>query len=155
MSLEKDSPINNIILSPKPMNVEKSCGAIVFTKANDDYEFLIITHKSGHRGFPKGHVEQGETEEQTARREVYEETGLKIELMAGFRAEEQYFVRNAVLKTVVYFLAQAFTKEVVYIFPEVEAHAWSTLPEALALLTYESQKKLLMQAYQFLMQARK
>lgn len=132
------------------MNVEKSCGAIVFTREKDDYEFLIITHKSGHRGFPKGHVERNETEQQTALREVYEETGLKVAIMADFRKEERYYVKKNVLKTVVYFLAKAFTKEVVYVLPEVEAHTWSTLQEAQALLTYESQKNFLLQADAYL-----
>jgi bis(5'-nucleosidyl)-tetraphosphatase len=132
------------------MQTEKSCGAVVFTRTNDVYEFLIITHKAGHHGFPKGHVEAGETEVQTALREVYEETGAPIEILEGFRAELQYEVKNHVLKTVVYFLAKAVTKEVVLPVPEITASTWATLPDALALLTHENHQKLLIQAYEYL-----
>lgn len=130
------------------MQSEKSCGAIVFTKSSAEYKFLIIQHFAGHYGFPKGHVEAGETEEQTALREIYEETGLQVKLLSGFRAEDYYLVKQNVAKTVVYFLAQAFTTEVVYIFPEIKAHTWATLEEALNLLPYDGQKMLLRQAYE-------
>lgn len=134
------------------MQSEKSCGAIVFTKSLEEYTFLIIQHLAGHYGFPKGHVEAGETEEQTALREIYEETGLQVTLLEGFRVEDHYFVKQHVSKTVVYFLAQAFTTEVVYIFPEIKAHTWVTLEEALELLSCDRQKMLLRQAYERLRQ---
>jgi 8-oxo-dGTP pyrophosphatase MutT (NUDIX family) len=48
-------------------------------------QFLIISSKSdGHWGFPKGHVEEGESVEKTAIREVKEETGLDFDLVEGF-----------------------------------------------------------------------
>jgi len=135
------------------MQSEKSCGAIVFTKSFEEYKFLIIQHLAGHYGFPKGHVEAGETEEQTAFREIYEETGLQVRLFEGFRVEDHYLVKQNVPKTVVYFLAQAVTTEVVYIFPEIKAHTWATLEEALKLLSYDGQKILLRQAYERLRQS--
>jgi 8-oxo-dGTP pyrophosphatase MutT (NUDIX family) len=56
------------------MEREKSCGAIVFRKTESVIEFLIIQEiKGSHWFFPKGHVERDESEEQTARREIYEE----------------------------------------------------------------------------------
>ena len=58
---------------------EHSCGAIVFRKINGEYRYLIIkNHRSVHWSFPKGHVERGESDEVTARREVLEEAGIKI-----------------------------------------------------------------------------
>ena len=64
------------------LKYEKSCGALVFRqdpKTGRMY-ILMIRHKhGGHRSFPKGHVEAGETEHQTAIREVEEETGLTME----------------------------------------------------------------------------
>ena len=45
------------------MKWEKSCGAVVFRKAGDTLEVLLIRHKNGgHWAFPKGHVEHEETE---------------------------------------------------------------------------------------------
>ena len=58
------------------MTYEKSCGGIVYRKFHGNTEILLIKHiKSGYWSFPKGHVENGETEEETAKREIKEETG--------------------------------------------------------------------------------
>ena len=54
---------------------EKACGCII----SQNNKILLIRQMSGMWGFPKGHVEEGETEEQTAKREVKEETGLSID----------------------------------------------------------------------------
>lgn len=52
--------------------VERAAGGVV---RNEGKGFLVI-RRFGHYDFPKGHVEAGETLEQTAVREVCEETGL-------------------------------------------------------------------------------
>ena len=58
---------------------EKSCGAIVYRKYHGNTEILLIKHiNSGHWSFPKGHVEAGETEVETARREIMEETSIDV-----------------------------------------------------------------------------
>ena len=56
------------------MEYEKSCGAVVFRIGERGPEALVIHQNAGHWGFPKGHVEPGEDEEQTALREILEET---------------------------------------------------------------------------------
>ena len=62
------------------MQHEKSCGAIVYRKFHGNIELLLIKNQNGgHWSFPKGHVEEGETEEQTAVREIMEETGISRE----------------------------------------------------------------------------
>jgi 8-oxo-dGTP pyrophosphatase MutT (NUDIX family) len=138
------------------MKYEKSCGAIIFRRQGERYEFLLIQHTRGrHWGFPKGHVEKNETEKQTARREVYEETGLEIKILPGFRKEERYSPTRGVLKTVVYFFAEALSPEVTYILPEVKAHAWLPLPEALSQLAFRSQQRLLKRAYEYLQSMQK
>ena len=59
------------------MTYEKSCGGIVYRKFHGNTEILLIKHiKSGYWSFPKGHVENSETEEETAKREIKEETGI-------------------------------------------------------------------------------
>ena len=61
------------------MQYEKSCGAIVFRKYHGNTELLLIKHANGgHWSFPKGHVEPGETEEETAAREVKEEVAIDV-----------------------------------------------------------------------------
>ena len=58
------------------MKKEKSCGAVVYRETGEQIEILLIRHKNGgHWAFPKGHVEKKETEEDTALREIREETG--------------------------------------------------------------------------------
>ncbi|PID58281.1 DNA mismatch repair protein MutT [candidate division KSB3 bacterium] len=130
------------------MKHEKSCGAIIFRQKAQGYEFLIVEQRKGrHWGFPKGHVECGETEKQTTHREIYEETGLTIEILEDFRKEIQYYVKSNVVKTVVFFLARALSDEVQYILPEIAGHKWLSFSDALKQLTFSSQKNLLQKAY--------
>lgn len=88
--------------------VEVSCGAVVYTRRNGQLLFLLIQSLKGIWGFPKGHMEAGETETQTALREVLEETGVQVRLMPEFREEDAYPLgRTGTVertKRVVYFL---------------------------------------------------
>ena len=47
------------------LNYEKSCGAVVFTRLNNNIKYILIQNLEGNYGFPKGHVEDGESEMQT------------------------------------------------------------------------------------------
>ena len=69
---------------------EKSCGVLVLRRQEDELYVVLLRHRfGGHWSFPKGHVEAGESERQTALREVREETGLTgIKLMEGFGQTE-------------------------------------------------------------------
>jgi 8-oxo-dGTP pyrophosphatase MutT (NUDIX family)/inorganic pyrophosphatase len=84
---------------------EKTCGAIMYTEDGGVRKYLLIKNDSGHIGFPKGHVEYGETEEETAVREVYEETGLKAVPEKDFRMTYSYENAAGHHKTTVYFLS--------------------------------------------------
>ena len=133
------------------MKYEKSCGAVVYKEDNGRYEFLIISHKSdGHWGFPKGHVEQEETEEETALREVYEETGLQVELLPGFISREQYSPKEDVMKEVVFFISKANSSVVNIQLCEVREYKWASYEESENLLAYKSSKKTLKEACDFL-----
>ena len=72
------------------MKREKSCGVLVLRQQVDELYVVLLRHRfGGHWSFPKGHVEAGESERQTALREVREETGLTgIKLMEGFGQTE-------------------------------------------------------------------
>ena len=68
------------------MQHEKSCGAIVYRKSHGNTEILLIKHiNSGHWSFPKGHMENGETEIETAIREIKEETSVNVMIDPTFR----------------------------------------------------------------------
>lgn len=105
---------------------EKSCGAVVFRRRSGNIEYLIIKNKKGNNwGFPKGHVELGETEIETAKREVLEETGLSIEPVDGFRVISEYHPRGKITKQVVFFLAEMPDEEVHLQESEVDKFMWA------------------------------
>ena len=91
---------------------ESSCGAVIFHDIKGEVRYLLIKNKrSAHWGFPKGHIERGETKEQTALREVQEETGLRVKLIEGFSCLSKYRIRDRVEKTVTIFAATCKRKK--------------------------------------------
>lgn len=122
---------------------EKCCGAVTYTENDGTRRYLIIKNESGHIGFPKGHVEYGECEEETALREIFEETGLRVGIDTAFRHEYDYIWEGYIHKKAVYFLA-AFTDSKV-ITQENEIFGCWLVPyaEALALLNMEQDRTIL------------
>lgn len=126
------------------MKHEKSCGAIVYRGAGNQLRLLILRHRyGGHWSFPKGHVEAGETERQTALREVREETGLLVELKDGFRVSVQYSPAPGVEKEVVYFLGYSPAGEAVRQVEEISEIRWVSPDEALEAVTFLNDRKLI------------
>lgn len=125
------------------MQYEKSCGAIVFRKFHGNTELLLIKHANGgHWSFPKGHVEHGETEIQTATREVKEETGIDVMIDSSFREIVSYSSKKDTLKDVVYFLGLA--KNFVYT-PQPEEIAeikWVEISRVTRILSYDNDRQL-------------
>ena len=126
---------------------ERSCGAIVFRKINDEYRYLVIKNKrSVHWSFPKGHVEQGETDEDTALREVLEESGLHIEIIPGFKTTSQYQIQGRVEKTVNIYVAKTDDTNTIIQESEIEDYSWLTYEAALKRLRFDNDKKILTEA---------
>ncbi len=126
------------------IKMEKSCGAVVYREAEGMPQVLVIRHKNGgHWAFPKGHVEAGETEEETARREIWEETGLKVKLNKGFRKVVTYSPKPRVMKDVIYFAACPSGGRLARQEAEVEDVRWATLSQAIKLITYENDREVL------------
>ena len=126
------------------IKMEKSCGAIVCREEEGVPQVLVIRHKNGgHWAFPKGHVESGETEEETARREIWEETGLKVKLNLGFRKVVTFSPKSRVMKDVVYFAARPSGGRLARQEAEVEDMRWTTFAQALKLITYENDRAVL------------
>ena len=111
-------------------------------------KYLLVKHKEGgHWDFPKGHVEEGETEKKTALREIYEETGLNVSLMEGFKESISYIDEiNDEDKTVVFFLFKADSFKIKHITDDVIDSIWLTYAEALDKITFDSAKELLRKA---------
>lgn len=76
-------------------------------KEDNLIKIILIRHNDGHWGFPKGHMEKGETEIETAIRETKEETNLDATIIPDFRKTVTYSPKDGVIKDVVYFLGLA------------------------------------------------
>lgn len=85
----------------------KSCGVLVYREENGVREYLLALQLGDHWSIPKGHMEAGESEEETALRELFEETGLSATLDAGKRATMEYPISTHCRKEVVIFTGQA------------------------------------------------
>lgn len=74
-----------------PVEWEVSVGAAVFRVDDGRRMYLILRYPSGHFDFPKGHMEEGETEDDTLRRETEEETGIRDLRILPERTSIRYF----------------------------------------------------------------
>lgn len=142
-----------IIEDPKMSSMEeRSAGAVVFRKGPAGRQYLLLQN-AGRWDFPKGNVEEGESELQTVLREVREETGLpEISIVPGFRKVIEYFYRrdgNNVHKQVVYLLASTSSEKVKISF-EHQGFGWFPYHEALDRATYGNSKMTLTEADRFL-----
>ncbi len=133
------------------MKKEKSCGAVVYRRAEDGYEILLVKHiNGGHWSFPKGHVENGETEYETAHREILEETGISVYLDDAFRETVTYSPLKDVMKEVVYFAATPTRGEAAAQPEEITEARWVSAEQALELLTHDANKMVLKRAIEYI-----
>ena len=120
---------------------EKSCGAIVYRRFHGNIEILLIKHiNSGHWSFPKGHVENGETEMETAKREIMEETSIDVIIDPTFRETVTYSPRRDTNKIVVYFLAKAKNVDFSPQEDEIAEIKWVDIVHAANVLSYGNDK---------------
>lgn len=121
------------------MKYEKSCGAIII----DNAKVLLVKHKKGHWDFPKGHMEQGETEVQTAIREVKEETNINIDIDEMKRYVVTYNPQPNVVKEVVFFVAKKIDGDILLQEAEISEAEWLEYSQALEQITFQTNKDLL------------
>lgn len=113
---------------------EKSCGAVLYKREEGEISFLMLREtRSRFWSFPKGHMEEDETEEQTAVREVLEETGLQVELLPNFRVCTEYRIGVNKRKQVVLFLSE-IKKDPILCEGEIESYRWASFAEVYAML---------------------
>ena len=131
--------------------LEKSCGAVIMRKTpQKSTEVLLVKMQNGgHYSFPKGHVEGNETEHETARREIAEEVSLEVNFLDGFRETNGYSPKEGVYKDVIYFAAVPSGGSLKRQEEEITDTAWYAPQEALELVTYENDKKILQKALDF------
>lgn len=132
---------------------EKSCGVIPFKIEKGKIKFLLIRHHAGHWGFPKGHQNPGESNIETAERELKEETGLEIEKIYKKAYLERYAYKrdnNLKRKQVYYFIGQVKSGEVRIQPEEIMDYAWATFDQAVELINFAEMRKILEKAQNFL-----
>jgi 8-oxo-dGTP pyrophosphatase MutT (NUDIX family) len=93
---------------------------------------------------PKGTPNDGETTDQTALREVAEETGLEVRIIAPIGAIEYFFTEAArrIHKTVHYFLMEAVGGSLDAHDHEFDDVRWLPLDEARTLMTFETERQI-------------
>lgn len=142
------------------VNKEISVGAFLYKKQKDEILFLLVYSKRNKEwGFPKGHIEKGETELETAKREIEEETGItEIVFDKTFRCSDTYKIKGTfpetsgriVEKNVIYYLGETDCDFKKSGDDEIERGKWFKYEQAVRCLKYEKQKDLLEKAYIFL-----
>ncbi|MGI0080049.1 MAG: bis(5'-nucleosyl)-tetraphosphatase [Nitrososphaerales archaeon] len=134
---------------------ELSSGAVVFHQdpKKGGLRYLVLNYPAGHWDFPKGAVERGETEQEAARREILEETGIKVDkFISNFRKKIEYHYRRSdglSHKQVVFFLARAERDDVKISF-EHSGFEWLTYEQSARRLTFENARNVLREANEFL-----
>ena len=141
------SRLKNVKLKSITCLYEKSCGAIIFYKTKQNTKILLVKNSNGrYWSFPKGHIEEGENEQQTAIREIKEETGLDVTLFNGFREISEYCPFGKIRKRVVFFLAQAFTDNVKIQEEEIDSYIWVDLQQARKMCSYDNDLRIIEKA---------
>lgn len=130
---------------------ECSCGAIVYRIINGQVRFLLIKNKrSANWGFPKGHMERGENEHETAFREVLEETGIHARFLPDFRYKSEYSIGGRIEKKVIIFLATTDDTNTIIQREEIEEYLWLGFEKAMNSLKFPNDKFLLRKANEYL-----
>lgn len=133
---------------------EVSAGAVLCRiKENTDIKYLILNYNYGHWDFPKGNIEQGETEIDTVHREISEETGITdLKILEGFREQISYRYRKKsklVSKAVIYYLAETQSDKIILSFEHIN-YQWLDYEQSLKKLSFENSKNVLKLANQYL-----
>lgn len=128
------------------MKKERSCGIIPIHLLEQQPVLLLVQHRDGHWGFPKGHPEPGEADLEAAVRELQEETALVLsDVLAESSYDEQYYcVKQGEKrhKTVIYFPGLVADDAVTLQPDEIRAFEWVEPENLIRRLTYDASKQL-------------
>lgn len=135
------------------MKKETSYGIIPLRFYQNGWQILLIQHHGGYWAFPKGHADANESPQETAARELYEETGLTVQRYLSTESMiENYFFSfrgQRISKTVHYFLALVEGKVVIQ-ESEIQASQWLAISEAYHHMTFKEGKRICLEVIEFL-----
>ena len=135
------------------MTYEVSSGAVVFTREGGYLRYVIVRSLEGYYGFPKGHMEGAETEEEAALREIREETGLSVRIVPGFRTIDEHIIpeKPGVMKRIIYFLGEYEGQKIRFQKEELLEAPLLSYKEAMSRFQFESSRRILREANDFLL----
>lgn len=139
---------------------ENCAGAVIYSKINNKYKYLLVKVTNGNWGFSKGHIEENESLIETAIREVKEETNLDIEIIDSNIFFEKinyliYFENKKSIKNIDYFLGKAKNEKDLKIDEyEIDEYRWLDFNKAYEKISYLAQKKVLLKAHLHLLNRR-
>ena len=121
------------------MNKEVSCGTIIIK----DNKVLLIKSLKDEYGFPKGHMENEETEIETAIRETNEETNINVKIINNKRYVINYIVKNNIHKDVIYYLAKPIEPiNLIAQKEEIKEIKWVNIDDVINMLPFENLKEM-------------
>lgn len=144
---------------------EKSVGAVIFRKEEKDIKYLLLDYGGGYWGLAKGHIEKGESEIETLKREAKEETGLDdLRVLDGFRETVSYLYiakglekeerkregrKTIVFKRAVFYLAETLKKNI-ELSEEHINFKWLNFQDMVSQISFRAPKKVLKKSEEFL-----
>lgn len=148
-----------------PLAYEVSVGAVIFHRFQNGIRYLLLRYPHGHWDYVKGHVEAGESYEETLKRETQEESGIEhIDIANGFREATRYFYTAKgserekrkragkglwIFKTVYFYLAETPKTEIIISDEHID-FAWLPFDDAVQKLSFPATKEILRKANDFL-----
>ena len=147
---------------------EKSAGTILYRiDAQEGVQYLLLYLRGDYWNFSKGHVENGESEEEAAIRELEEETGVKIKnVVAGWRQQTQFFYKESrgekagefIRKDLALYLAELPAGQQVKLLvnegkgERINGYAWLPFKTAMKYIKFKNLKEILEEADSYLNQ---
>ncbi len=132
---------------------EKSAGAVIFRKEQNEALFLLLHYPSGHWDFVKGKIEPEENLRQTILRETQEETGITdLGFLDGFEESVEYdfqYDGKLIHKKVIFYLAKTNTKKITISYEHLD-FVWLDFEKAFEKTTYQNAKLILSKANQLI-----
>lgn len=130
--------------------MEKSAGAVLYEIKNNEINYLLILDFNGNWGFPKGHLENGETNEQAALREIKEEVGIDAIIDNNFIRELVYIMPNGIEKHSLYYIGRYSNQIPTKQLEEIKEIRILPYSKALNLISFDNMKQVLIEANNYI-----